>query len=148
MPRAVILDYMQGRWKKYNLKQGVDFNTKVKNVRFNVKANDFTVTIENLVENTILEDNFDYVIVASGHFTIPNVPKINGVENFTGRILHSHDLRNFEEFRGKKVLIVSHKLYSLNINVLIRRSSILKSNCFDLERLSTDAFARLWYILI
>ena len=106
---------MKGRWKKHNVTQAIHFNTKVQNVRFNELTNNFTVTVKNLEENTVSEDIFDYVIVASGHFTIPNIPKINGVEKFTGRILHSHDLRNFEEFRGKKVIIVSYLLYFIKL---------------------------------
>ena len=98
---------MQGRWKKYNVKQMVNFNTKVKSVKFDETKKRFTVSVENLIENTSSEDVFDYVIVASGHFTIPNIPKIIGIEKFMGRILHAHDLRNFEEFREKRVLIVS-----------------------------------------
>ena len=36
---------------------------------------------------------FDYVIVASGHYSVPHVPTFPGVEKFPGRVLHAHDFR-------------------------------------------------------
>jgi trimethylamine monooxygenase len=49
---------------------------------------------------------FDYVIVASGHFSVPNVPQYPGFETFNGRILHSHDFRNALEFKDMDILIM------------------------------------------
>ena len=36
---------------------------------------------------------FDYVICATGHFSVPNVPHFPGFESFEGRVLHAHDFR-------------------------------------------------------
>ena len=36
---------------------------------------------------------FDYVVVASGHYSVPHVPTFPGVEKFPGRVLHAHDFR-------------------------------------------------------
>ena len=36
---------------------------------------------------------YDQVIVASGHFSSPNMPSFPGIESFPGRIFHSHDFR-------------------------------------------------------
>ena len=38
-------------------------------------------------------NRFDYVVVASGHYSVPNVPTFPGVEKFPGRVLHAHDFR-------------------------------------------------------
>ena len=46
------------------------------------------------------------MIVASGHFSTPNVPQFDGFESFKGRVLHAHDFRDAMEFAGKDVLIV------------------------------------------
>ena len=52
------------------------------------------------------EEEFDYVVVGSGHFSTPNVVSFPGLETFPGRILHSHDFRNAGEFKGQRVLVV------------------------------------------
>jgi len=46
------------------------------------------------------------VIVASGHFSTPNVPHYEGFESFNGRILHAHDFRDAREFKGLNVLLL------------------------------------------
>jgi trimethylamine monooxygenase len=51
-------------------------------------------------------DEFDYVVVATGHFSTPNMPYFEGVEQFPGRVLHAHDFRDALEFKDKNVLLV------------------------------------------
>ncbi|PVH80841.1 putative dimethylaniline monooxygenase [Cadophora sp. DSE1049] len=55
-------------------------------------------------------ERFDAVIVASGHYTVPFVPKIPGLgvfaEKFPGRLEHSKQFRNINEYVGKKVIVV------------------------------------------
>ena len=38
-------------------------------------------------------ERFDYVIVASGHYSVPHVPTFQGIEKFPGRVMHAHDFR-------------------------------------------------------
>ena len=53
-----------------------------------------------------ITETFDWVVVATGHFSVPNVPYFPGIETFPGRVLHAHDFRSADEFKGKDVLIV------------------------------------------
>ena len=56
----------------------------------------------NLAQLTDKTENFKYVIVAAGHFSYPNIPYISGIQKFKGRIVHSHDVRTFDEFKDRK----------------------------------------------
>jgi trimethylamine monooxygenase len=49
---------------------------------------------------------FDHVVVASGHYSVPNYPYYEGFEDFQGRVLHAHDMRDACEFTGKDVLLI------------------------------------------
>ena len=51
-------------------------------------------------------DFFDYLVVATGHFSTPNVPYYEGFDSFNGRILHAHDFRDAREFTSKNILIL------------------------------------------
>jgi trimethylamine monooxygenase len=51
-------------------------------------------------------EHFDYVIVCSGHFSVPNLPDYEGFSRFPGRVLHSHDFRDANEFAGKDLLVM------------------------------------------
>ena len=46
------------------------------------------------------------VVIASGHFSVPYIPEYEGMKSFPGRILHSHDFRDAEEFRGKDIIVL------------------------------------------
>jgi trimethylamine monooxygenase len=38
-------------------------------------------------------EQFDHVVVASGHYSVPNVPDFPGIAKFRGRVFHAHDFR-------------------------------------------------------
>ena len=103
-PREVLYDYILGRAKKANLKKYIQFNTTVKEVKYN--GNQFEVSALNKKNNTITSNNYDYLIVASGHFSVPYTPEYEGMKSFPGRILHGHDFRDAEEFRNKDVVVL------------------------------------------
>ncbi|ABR62137.1 SidA/IucD/PvdA family monooxygenase [Sinorhizobium medicae] len=105
-PRAVLWDYIKGRVEKANVRHWVRFHTPVRMVRFDGETKKFTVTAHNRLEDRMYDEEFDYVVVASGHFSTPQVPYFEGVKTFNGRVLHAHDFRDALEFKGKDVLIV------------------------------------------
>ena len=103
-PRAVLFDYIEGRVKKAGVRDKIKFNTVVRDVR---KTGDqFEVTARDGESDTETTEVFDHVIVATGHFSVPNVPHYEGFETFNGRILHAHDFRDAREFEGKDILIL------------------------------------------
>lgn len=105
-PREVLWDYIQGRVKKADVLQYIRFDTVVKDVRFDSASRTFTLTAHDYANGQRYEQVFDYVVVASGHFSTPQVPSFPGFERFSGRILHAHDFRDALEFAGKDVLII------------------------------------------
>ncbi|MDQ8937170.1 NAD(P)/FAD-dependent oxidoreductase [Acinetobacter rudis] len=105
-PREVLWDYIKGRVEKAGVKELVRFNTAVKNISFDAKSKMFTVSVENYASGESYSEEFDYVIVASGHFSTPRVPEYDGFNRFHGRILHAHDFRDALEFKGKNILLV------------------------------------------
>ena len=93
-PREVLYDYIVGRVKKGNLKNKVKFNTSVSSVVYN--GNNFEVTSHDKKNDKLSKDTFDYVVVSTGHFSVPFIPEYPGMKSFPGRILHSHDFRDAE----------------------------------------------------
>ena len=105
-PREVLWDYIKGRVDKSDVRRFIRFRTAVRSVTFDDATGRFTLISHDLVENQTSSEEFDFVVVASGHFSVPNVPHYPGFEKFKGRILHAHDFRDAVEFSGKDVLIV------------------------------------------
>ena len=103
-PREVLYDYILGRAKNANLKKYIKFSTTVSNVNFN--GSQFELTSINKQGNKVAKEIFDYVVVSTGHFSVPYIPEYEGMKSFPGRILHGHDFRDAEEFRNKDVVVL------------------------------------------
>lgn len=62
---------------------------------------------------------FDTVVVASGHFWVPYIPAIEGLEEFEkarpGSVLHSKHFRGREAFTGKRVVVVGASVSAADI---------------------------------
>ncbi len=104
-PRAVLFDYIKGRVEKAGVRGWIRFNTIVRDVR-TLDDGKFEVTSRDEASDTESREVFDHIIVASGHFSVPNVPEYPGFDTFNGRILHAHDFRDAREFEGQDILIV------------------------------------------
>ena len=105
-PREVLWDYIKGRVEKSDVRRFIRFRTTVREVTFDQASEQFIVSSHDLVNSHTSSEEFDFVVVASGHFSVPNAPHYPGFEKFLGRILHAHDFRDAVEFSGKDVLII------------------------------------------
>ena len=114
-PREVLWDYIVGRVKKGNLRRFIRFRTPVRDVSYDESSGKFTVTVRDLKNDHLYSEVFDYVVVAAGHFSTPNVPEFPGLDKFPGRVLHAHDFRDAAEFAGKRVLCVGSSYSSEDI---------------------------------
>ncbi len=105
-PRAVLWDYIRGRVEKAGVRSQIRFSSPVRWVQYNEDKGNFSITVQNLIEDHSYTEEFDYVIVASGHFSTPNVPDFEGLATFNGRVMHAHDFRDALEFKNKDILII------------------------------------------
>lgn len=105
-PRAVLWDYIKGRVEKADVRKWVRFNTPVRMVTYSDATGKFTVSAHDRANDVVYSEEFDNVIVASGHFSTPNVPYFEGIEKFAGRVMHSHDFRDALEFKDKDILLI------------------------------------------
>jgi len=53
-------------------------------------------------------DQFDAVVVSNGHYSVPHVPEIPGIENFSNLCLHSHLYRRADPFKDMTVAILGN----------------------------------------
>ena len=101
-----MFDYIKGRLEKTSVKEKIRFNTIVRDVRYHEGTEKFEVTSRNNKSDIEAVDYFDHLVVATGHFSTPNVPYYDGFDSFNGRILHAHDFRDAREFTNKDILIL------------------------------------------
>ena len=80
-----VSDYIE----KYNVGDKFEFSTTVDNVTFNENEDNFTVVSKS--NGAVKTRIFDYVVVATGHFSWPDSPSFEGEETFPGKLMHSHE---------------------------------------------------------
>src|SRR5690606_4414802 len=56
-------------------------------------------------------------VVATGHFSYPNVPHFEGIETFSGQVLHAHDFRGADPYVGKNLLLIGSSYSAEDIGV-------------------------------
>ncbi|CAF2158771.1 unnamed protein product [Rotaria magnacalcarata] len=106
LPRALLYDYIVGRAITDDIRHYIRFLTAVRWISFDEQSNTFRVTVEDLRNSKTEYFEFDNVVVASGHFSVPNIPLFDGIINFPGRVMHAHDFRDASDFSGKRLLLI------------------------------------------
>ncbi|KAM3716878.1 Flavin-containing monooxygenase [Dirofilaria immitis] len=99
MHHSKVLEYLKDYARSNDLYQHICFNTTVEQVS---RINNFwEVKINNGDKK-----RFDYVVICTGHHTMPQYPRIPGSEKFKGHILHSHKYRDYQGYEEKDIFIV------------------------------------------
>ena len=114
-PRAVLFDYIIGRVEKANVRKWIRFRNVVRHVTYDDASSRFLVTVKDHDLDEEYTEAFDNVVVASGHFSTPNIPEFEGFAGFNGRVLHAHDFRDAMEFKGKDILLIGTSYSSEDI---------------------------------
>lgn len=102
--------YLEAYADHFDVRRHIRFNTKVVCVEPSPTAAGAAWRIR-LADGT--EEEFDGVIVASGHQGVPEHPPF--AAKFTGEYLHSHDYQTPEPFRDRRVLVVGTGNSALDI---------------------------------
>ncbi|KAG5588863.1 hypothetical protein H5410_049297 [Solanum commersonii] len=82
------------------------FQTCVELVFYNSAEKKWNVKSRNLTSGEIKLYASDFLILATGENNEGYIPKMVGIENFKGEIIHSSDYRSGEKYKDKKVLVV------------------------------------------
>ena len=93
-----ILTYFENYVDHFHLREAITFNTSVTEV-CPAGTNRWAVTLDNGETRY-----YRAVLVASGHHWFPRWPDFPG--EFKGTIIHAHDYRTPEPFKGKRVMVV------------------------------------------
>nr|XP_054769781.1 flavin-containing monooxygenase 5-like [Lytechinus pictus] len=109
MHNRLVLKYYHLFCDRFDLRKYIHFHTKVDSAVF---ADDFEETGQWKVKTTLQETGksvteiYDAVLVCTGHHCTPHLPEFDGLKDFTGRVLHTHDYLTPEGFENKRILII------------------------------------------
>ena len=112
MSHRYVLKYFRLYAEKFGLLSHIKFNTSVLSVVQSPKydiSGCWDVTYQK--DNKVIAEEFDGVLICTGHHTIPYRPEFKGLESFRGTQMHSHSYRDNVQFTGKRVLVVGKSVY-------------------------------------
>lgn len=64
------------------------------------------VTVKDLRNDSVSRSSYDGVMVCVGHHAYPYHPVLPGLDQFRGSVHHTHDIKECDRFRGRRVLVV------------------------------------------
>ena len=103
---ADVLDYLCECAEKWDITRNIKFNTSVVNVE-KLESGKWSMELCNQRESKLYKEEFDYVLVANGHFTDTYSPlPIEGLKDFPHPINHSQSYRHPQCVSGNVVLVV------------------------------------------
>lgn len=102
---TVIRDFVQGLVNRNGYQDLVSYSTTVERAEKVGREWKVTLRKEGRDEDEWWVEWFDAVVVATGHYWVPYVPQIEGLEEFEqarpGSVIHSKLFRGREQFRNK-----------------------------------------------
>ncbi|XP_033465778.2 uncharacterized protein LOC117246138 [Epinephelus lanceolatus] len=118
-----VRTYLERYCQSHNIRPHIRFNTVVESVKPVVETTEgeearttWEVTSSDSSGGHKTE-TFDSVFVCSGHYSDPHIPHIPGVQNFKGKVLHSHAYRSAEPFAGQSVVVLGARASGLDISI-------------------------------
>ncbi|KAK7207052.1 hypothetical protein BZA70DRAFT_252658 [Myxozyma melibiosi] len=130
--RQHVADFLQTFADQEGIQSLIRYNTNVVDVR--KVDGEWIITYVDAGSSIEQKEKFDAVVVASGYFNVPFIPKVKGLEeyskNFPGRVTHAKAFRKPDEYIGKTVLVVGNAASGTDIAnqlVLVTGKQIYKS---------------------
>lgn len=104
LSRLDFADYLEG----YARLQALDVRCRHKVERLERSTTGiWEASVRRPGEQAPLRFTADNVVLAAGSTgVIPRIPRLEGLKDWAGQVLHSQQYRSAEEFRGKRVLVV------------------------------------------
>jgi thioredoxin reductase len=93
--------YFQDYARHFNLYPHIQFQTLVKKCVRMTDGKWEVTTVKDGAENKVI---FDALVVCNGHHWNPRMPQYPG--HFDGKLMHSHAVKRFADFKDQKVLVI------------------------------------------
>lgn len=120
---VVVKGWIQDLYKRKGYDDHVEFNTSVELAEKDKATGKWNVLLRRLglKKDYLWQEQFDFLLVASGLYYVPYVPLIPGLQEFNDKfpfsesaVLHTKQFRSKETFRNKKVVVVGASVSAID----------------------------------
>lgn len=142
-----VLKFLTEFAKDFGITELIRFNAEVVRVRRVEYEEDRWVVEWKSDELSSEEEVFDSVVICNGHYTIPKVANIPGINNWPGKQMHSHNYRVPGPFKDQIVVVIGDGPSGLDISrdiATVAKQVHLSTRSSDTEVSKLDNSANLW----
>ncbi|XP_064467642.1 flavin-containing monooxygenase 5-like isoform X2 [Ornithodoros turicata] len=109
MHNKAMLSYFQSYSKHFDLGKCFQPNKEVIRVKQDenfVETGRWHVVLRHTKTGVESQEIFDAVMICIGHHVYPHMPNFPGQENFKGTIVHTHSVKEADDFKNQRVVVV------------------------------------------
>ncbi|KAH7643799.1 dimethylaniline monooxygenase [Dermatophagoides farinae] len=111
---SVVLNYLHKYAETFNLHRFIHFNHRI---MFICRENDeWLVTAKDIKKRYEFTQSFDVILICTGRYSVPHWPKYDTMKKFKGKLLHSHDYRQPEDYIGQRIAVIGGGLSGVDIS--------------------------------
>ncbi|KAL4809852.1 hypothetical protein BDV18DRAFT_156233 [Aspergillus unguis] len=110
-----IREYWQGVARKYNVYQYVRSQHRVERAEWLNEKGKWRVTVTDLKENKVYEEELDIVLNAIGHFNAWKLPDYPGIQDFQGPLFHSSNWNHSVDLKDKRIALIGNGASGLQV---------------------------------
>ncbi|XP_057805115.1 flavin-containing monooxygenase FMO GS-OX-like 9 isoform X2 [Salvia miltiorrhiza] len=135
-----LLLYLQDFCDTFGLREYIRFNTRVENVEmldYPVLDKEHLKWVVKSKAEKEVEEVYDAVVVATGHYSQPRLPAIKGMDAWRRKQMHSHIYRVPDPFKNEVVVVVGSSLSGQDISmelVNVANEIYLSSKSLDVSQ--------------
>ena len=137
MPTSKVIDYLRLYAKEFSLYDYIRFQTKVvrleKSKQFS-KNGQWLLTTK-CTDGHETKETFDAVMLCHGYQGHPYIPTLNGINDFKGPLIHSHEYRCRTGFEDKTILVVG--IGNSGVDIAVDLSPVAKQVLASEEKNTT-----------
>ncbi|KXT02971.1 hypothetical protein AC578_10619 [Pseudocercospora eumusae] len=141
VPHWIPKQYLENYFSHHHLDQHLRLNTTVEDItaleqnrwRLILRHYDATRHVDDW-----WQDEFDAVVIANGHYSVPFVPYVPGINEyrnkFPNRVVHSKAFRSAREYANQRVLVIGNSASGYDIAHILVASKLLKGPLYVSRR--------------
>jgi monooxygenase len=107
-PKHKILDYLDETTREFGIDQNIEFQRHIKSADWSSKHAHWSIEASDVQSGEAITYNAQYVFMAVGYYNYDqaHAPKFDGIENFTGEVVHPQFWPVETNYTDKKVVII------------------------------------------
>ncbi|EME78128.1 uncharacterized protein MYCFIDRAFT_57535, partial [Pseudocercospora fijiensis CIRAD86] len=141
VPHWIPKQYLENYFSQHRLDQHLRLLTTVEAITA-LEKNRWRLTLRRYNAASHVDDwwqdEFDAVVVANGHYSVPFVPYVSGIneyrEKFPHRIVHSKVFRTAREYANQRVLVIGNSASGYDVAHILLTSKLLKGPLYVSRR--------------